>query len=87
MWQMSRWQVAFDGSVTEHVAFPPAPPPHDGKYLGSMALDGQGRAVVWTDGVIVRYDVSAAVGEVMYDHTQYPTHANFAGYSGFFTGP
>jgi hypothetical protein len=84
---LARWQVAFDGSIVEHVAYPPGPPPHDNKYFAYLALDGRGRAVAFVDGVIVRYDPEAAVGEVLYDRTEYPAHADFAGYGGFFTGP
>jgi hypothetical protein len=90
-YKMTRWQVAFDGSVTEQLVYPPEPPPFvDDQYPSHSALDSQGRALAFVGTprfVILRYDPSAAVADVVYDRTQYPDHKDFTGYGGFYTGP
>ncbi len=82
---MSRWHIAYDGTITEHVSYPPSPIPVQ-VYYWRTALDGQGRAVTAQMDtnlpdrspsvgrtIILRFDPSASSAEVLFDMANPPS--------------
>jgi hypothetical protein len=97
---MERWHVLYDGSVSEHVSYPPNPLATSGNPYLEYSLDGAGRAVVVmivADGsiifmedaryVVLRFDPNMPSGEVLMDLAKYPDlhYAPFE--SNLITGP
>jgi hypothetical protein len=84
---LDRWHVLYDGTISEHVSYPPNPIAANNSvpYL-DYRLDGLGRAVVvmivaddtavidmdTARYVVLRFDPNAASGEVLLDLAKHP---------------